>query len=220
MAHFGTTPAPQPSFERGSNKPPVPQAWTKPERVNAYGARCVKCTVWVEPGAGRLTNRAGQWEVSHIPPCPERQPVVETVTVTEVPEATKVSETPAFSVPDGRYTVIFADDYKTIRVSHQDADSTFMPGRTILGYLSVTDNDRDYTSFAHVDESGSVRIWKKHQGVASLSESVKVLLGDPKAASKAYAAESGCCGICGRTLTTPESIERGIGPTCAEKTGW
>jgi uncharacterized protein DUF6011 len=29
----------------------------------------------------------------------------------------------------------------------------------------------------------------------------------------------GRCGRCGRTLTVPESIERGIGPECAEKMG-
>lgn len=29
----------------------------------------------------------------------------------------------------------------------------------------------------------------------------------------------GKCGRCSRTLTTPESIERGIGPECAEKIG-
>jgi hypothetical protein len=29
----------------------------------------------------------------------------------------------------------------------------------------------------------------------------------------------GCCGRCGRPLTTPESIDRGIGPDCAEKMG-
>lgn len=29
----------------------------------------------------------------------------------------------------------------------------------------------------------------------------------------------GHCGRCGRTLTTPESIERGIGPECADKMG-
>jgi hypothetical protein len=30
---------------------------------------------------------------------------------------------------------------------------------------------------------------------------------------------SGACGRCGRTLTTPESLDRGIGPECANKLG-
>jgi hypothetical protein len=29
----------------------------------------------------------------------------------------------------------------------------------------------------------------------------------------------GCCGRCGRALTDPESIDRGIGPECANKLG-
>lgn len=35
-----------------------------------------------------------------------------------------------------------------------------------------------------------------------------------------YGREIGHCGHCGRTLTNPESIERGIGPVCAGKMGW
>ena len=31
---------------------------------------------------------------------------------------------------------------------------------------------------------------------------------------------SGKCSRCGRRLTTPESIERGLGPVCAEKTNY
>lgn len=31
---------------------------------------------------------------------------------------------------------------------------------------------------------------------------------------------AGTCCCCGRTLTTPESVESGIGPVCAKKSGW
>lgn len=31
---------------------------------------------------------------------------------------------------------------------------------------------------------------------------------------------SGKCCVCGRTLTTPQSIEQGIGPECIKKLGW
>lgn len=43
---------------------------------------------------------------------------------------------------------------------------------------------------------------------------------DPAAASLRYGREIGACGICGRTLTDEDSRARGIGPVCAEKTGW
>ena len=224
MAYFGTGPSARPAsnpaaasarpaFNRGSGSPAprTPAA----ERKNKFGARCVDCGVWVPEGVGRLTkDRTNQWVVSHIPPCPTSDGPP------EVPADKPAAPAAEFSVPDGRYTVIWEDGYKTIRVSHQDELDTFMPGKVILGYLSGSDNGRDYTSFAHVADDGAVRIWKKHQGVVALREAVKVLLGDPKAASKAYARESGCCGVCGRTLTTPESLEAGIGPVCAAKTGF
>lgn len=36
----------------------------------------------------------------------------------------------------------------------------------------------------------------------------------------AYGKHTGSCACCGRELTNPESIDRGIGPVCAEKYGW
>lgn len=43
---------------------------------------------------------------------------------------------------------------------------------------------------------------------------------DPKAAAVAYGRETGSCSICARELTDADSIERGIGPVCAERMGW
>lgn len=43
---------------------------------------------------------------------------------------------------------------------------------------------------------------------------------DPLTAAIRYGKESGECSCCGRELTDPRSIERGIGPICATKFGW
>jgi hypothetical protein len=43
---------------------------------------------------------------------------------------------------------------------------------------------------------------------------------DPKAAAIAYGKEFGVCSVCGRELSDPESVERGIGPICADRFGW
>jgi hypothetical protein len=43
---------------------------------------------------------------------------------------------------------------------------------------------------------------------------------DPEAAAVAYGKRFGQCACCGRELSNPESIERGIGPICAERFGW
>lgn len=43
---------------------------------------------------------------------------------------------------------------------------------------------------------------------------------DPLTAAIRYGKVSGECSCCGRELTDPQSIERGIGPICADKFGW
>lgn len=43
---------------------------------------------------------------------------------------------------------------------------------------------------------------------------------DPKGAAIAYGRLTGRCAICSRVLTKGESVERGIGPICAEQFGW
>ena len=57
-----------------------------------------------------------------------------------------------------------------------------------------------------------------------LSDDVKATImsaaRDPFTAAIKYGKESGECSCCGRELTDPRSIERGIGPICAEKFGW
>lgn len=57
-----------------------------------------------------------------------------------------------------------------------------------------------------------------------LSDDVKeVIMGaasDPLTAAIRYGKVSGECSCCGRELTDPRSIERGIGPICATKFGW
>lgn len=57
-----------------------------------------------------------------------------------------------------------------------------------------------------------------------LSDDIKEVLiaasGDPLTAAIKYGKVSGECSCCGRELTDPRSIERGIGPICAEKFGW
>lgn len=46
------------------------------------------------------------------------------------------------------------------------------------------------------------------------------LCANPAEAAIAYGRRTGSCACCGRELTVGESIDRGIGPICAEKYGW
>lgn len=49
---------------------------------------------------------------------------------------------------------------------------------------------------------------------------VLAVASDPSGAAIAYGRRTGNCACCGRTLTKGESIDRGIGPICAETFGW
>jgi len=46
------------------------------------------------------------------------------------------------------------------------------------------------------------------------------LINDPMGYAEAYGQRTGVCCCCGRLLTNEGSIDRGIGPICAEKFGW
>lgn len=48
----------------------------------------------------------------------------------------------------------------------------------------------------------------------------KIEVDGPREAAIRYGKELGKCAICNRTLTNNESIERGIGPVCADARGW
>lgn len=50
--------------------------------------------------------------------------------------------------------------------------------------------------------------------------SIAAVASDPHAAAKAYGQRFGQCSICGRELTVGESIDRMMGPICAEKYGF
>ena len=55
---------------------------------------------------------------------------------------------------------------------------------------------------------------------AADSATVARVAADPAAAATAHGHEYGYCSCCGRELTNPESVARGIGPICAERWGW
>lgn len=121
----------------------------------------------------------------------------------------------------GFYTVSFADgEYVTIRVQEDFRDKPDANCR-VVGFLSGANNTSDYTGFAFVI-GGQIRTWKRYAGKLDRQhEAVRVLMGAESVQEygKAYAQQSGNCYVCGRTLTTPESISKGIGPICEQREG-
>jgi hypothetical protein len=71
-------------------------------------------------------------------------------------------------------------------------------------------------------ENGTATIWPAKAnaagiGVESLRARLEEFEKDPLGAAMKYGKLAGRCCSCGRDLTDPESIERGIGPVCATK---
>lgn len=118
--------------------------------------------------------------------------------------------------PEGYFTVVEDGDHVTLRFRRQDEQDDFMPGKVLVGYLTGPDNTWDYLNIGNL-EAGRLRVWRKHRDKDRIIEAIKVVLGDPDAAREAYAVESGNCSRCGRTLTVPASLNRGLGPVCATK---
>tara|TARA_R110000868_G_scaffold234477_2_gene488169 strand:+ start:1628 stop:2464 length:837 start_codon:yes stop_codon:yes gene_type:complete len=54
----------------------------------------------------------------------------------------------------------------------------------------------------------------------AMKADILAVFADPQGAAIAYGRLTGSCSCCGRELTNGVSIERGIGPICAEKFGW
>lgn len=49
---------------------------------------------------------------------------------------------------------------------------------------------------------------------------LQAVFADPAAAARNHGLETGECSCCGRLLTDPESVRKGIGPICEGRFGW
>lgn len=56
--------------------------------------------------------------------------------------------------------------------------------------------------------------------IRSHADLLALVAGNPAEYATAYGREFGTCGVCGRELTDPDSITRGIGPVCAGRYGY
>lgn len=117
----------------------------------------------------------------------------------------------------GLYTIVNDDEtYTTLRASKIDFGN-FPEGTIKLSYLNGPDNEINYNGFAHVMPDGKLFVWQSFRKAADLINAAKVLLtaSDQGELGLAYAMQSGRCCKCGRTLTVPASLHRGMGPVCA-----
>ena len=122
-------------------------------------------------------------------------------------------------IPDGWYTVegLAPNEGSRTWCTLRLRERTDRAGRPVrmLAVLRGPDNETDYLPVARVSPAGEV-IWiRADRGAARARDAVRVLAGgDLDLHRQAYALRSRRCARCGRRLTVPESVRRGIGPEC------
>jgi hypothetical protein len=129
-------------------------------------------------------------------------------------------------VGDGYYTIVFdeaTDDRITLRVRPHWEEDRAQRGEKVVDYLRGADNTKDYTGFAFLTphgKNGMWSVWSKFRSTSQasrLERALEVLHRAPEAAGLEYAMRSDNCYRCGRVLTVPASLCRGLGPVCADK---
>ena len=112
---------------------------------------------------------------------------------------------------------------RTFRIEKNPTNAKFAPDTLALGLLVGPENDGEssYKTFAFVNDTDVVT-WKKYRESKYnvLAQLVAgTLLENPKynVPPTLKLIHAGRCFRCGRPLTTPQSIETGLGPICAEK---
>jgi len=102
---------------------------------------------------------------------------------------------------------------------------TMRVGKLVFTLAKATSKNPGYVYVKYENEyQGKISPQGKYYAVSAAStavtEDVARIARDPLAAAVEHGRLTGCCAICGRQLVDPVSVERGIGPICAEKFGW
>lgn len=127
------------------------------------------------------------------------------------------------TIYNGTYTIESPKGgWQTFKIATQKADAKFAPNERIVSLMTGSDNEKDFTGFAFLKGDGRIFVWRKKQGIGHFDTYAKMLMqfiaqGDEcQLARMGYKVKvSRCCLRCNRKLTTPESIDAGIGPECA-----
>lgn len=127
---------------------------------------------------------------------------------------------PTREVPLGIYTVTDGHNgWVTLKVSK----AKWADGQLVVGYLNGTDNEWNYKNFAFITRQG-LKVWRSaNPSEKVLAASQFLFTGNLDEARREFlnvaetlALASGKCSACGRTLTVPASLHRGLGPECAK----
>jgi len=106
--------------------------------------------------------------------------------------------------------------HRTFRIRTNKDDANFAPGKRVVGLLTGPDNENDFRPFGFVLDGGRIAVWMKHRGT-EFDRFARLLedLDGSAARWNLFVEWSVKCRKCNRELTTPDSIQSGIGPICS-----
>jgi hypothetical protein len=136
-------------------------------------------------------------------------------------------------IPNGFFTITSpTGEHRTFQVKTVLKGS--LEGKRTLGLLEGPNNTSDYRPFAFVNDNG-ITVWRKNRGQpdtetgevkASFHEKAARLIWNLLTVENSGFEKQGFrveiskrCLVCNRVLSTPESLEIGIGPECLKKSG-
>lgn len=117
-------------------------------------------------------------------------------------------------------------EHRTYKIRRPEPTAQYPNPAWFLKQMTGTDNESHYSYIGMINPTdGTVKLTKASK-FAEDSNTVKaarwvvsrVMLGT-QIPDQIDIRHAGKCGRCGRTLTTPESLDRGIGPECWCKMG-
>lgn len=132
------------------------------------------------------------------------------------------AESPIPDVPAGRYAIYKpGDDYVSYSYVDRQDLVPFKKGSWSFYQVDVPTEGRwrGYTFLKRL--IGSPGEYRKEpiRGMPA-ARILQQIQADPEKAALDYGQQSGVCGVCSSPLTNEDSLKRGIGPVCANKTGW
>jgi len=125
-------------------------------------------------------------------------------------------------INNGTFTLINKETKTYVTLKIHTAQRGKLKDKRIVSRLIGSDNENSYKGFAFVNDDDNIIVWKNsrnHKNVrtAQILRSMAIEGNASPYAKNVEMKLSKRCIRCNRTLTTPESIELGIGPYCLSR---